>query len=202
MNNLKITKTTFLALLLVTFSALSSLAKSVDEIQVFKDQRRMNLLLDGEIVKSYDIKLSFKYNNPFFSAGPKRLRGDNQTPEGDYIIKRKVNEDWSNFKKSLLINYPNEKDIAWGKENGYSVKQLGDAILIHGYPKKVDATAKKFFKYVLPWTIDTDEEIMDFFVTNVYPNFDWTNGCIAVSDSEMDEIYELVDANTKITINP
>lgn len=192
----------FFVIFLIFSSVFIQAEDLVDSIVVYKGDRRMLLLnKEQEIVREYDIKLSYSYNNPFFTTGPKRLRGDNQTPEGDYIVKDKISAKWSNFKKSLLLNYPNKKDIEWGAKNGHTVKELGDAIQIHGYPKVVNASLKKAFSYV-PFAPEEDEDLSEFFKTYIYPNFDWTNGCIAVSDEEMDEIFSLVTVKTKISIHP
>lgn len=188
-----------LILSLICFLSVSTYAQ-VDEIIVYKDTRRMLLMEDGNILKEYKIRLGAKHNNPFFLMGPKRLRGDYKTPEGEYKIQRKVTENWSRFEKSLLINYPNKKDIEWGKENGYSVKQLGDAIQIHGTPKRINKALKKFALEYLGWMIDDEEELDHVLKTYIYPFVDWTNGCLAVNDDEMDEIFELVEEGTPITI--
>jgi len=185
-----------ITLLLVS---LSTFAK-VDEIRVYKSSRRMLLMEEGNIVKEYRIRLSFKHNNPFFQMGPKRLRGDNKTPEGIYKVKRKVTENWSNFKKSLLINYPNKEDIQWGKENGYSVKELGDAIQIHGTPKRINPALKKFALEYLGWMITDEAELEELMQKYIYPMVDWTNGCMALNDDEMDEVFKLVEEGTPVKI--
>ena len=92
-----------------------------------------------------------------FTAAPKSRRGDNQTPEGEYIVKTKLSANWSNFKKSLVINYPNKVDIAKAKEQGVSVSELGDSIQIHGFPKKVNPTLKSIFGKLMPWGSDDED---------------------------------------------
>lgn len=186
-------------LLLICFLSFSVFA-DVDEIIIYKETRKMFLMEDGNVLREYNIRLSAKHNNPFFMMGPKRLRGDNRTPEGLYKVQRKVTEDWSRFNGSLLINYPNKKDIEWGKANGYSVKELGDAIQIHGTPRRVNKALKEFALEYLGWMIDDEEELDAVLKKYLYPFVDWTNGCVAVSDEEMEEIMELVKVGTPIKI--
>lgn len=134
------------------FSSLSF--GQVDQIDVFKRERLMVLKFEGEVFKTYQIRLSFANNNPLFRSGPKRLRGDSQTPEGSYtIIKKRRN---TGYKISLLIDYPNKKDIEWGKKNGYSKYELGDLILIHGEKRR---PSDKIIKYAAK--IGIEEETVD-----------------------------------------
>lgn len=99
--------------------------------------------------------------------------GDHRTPEGIYrIIGRNPQ---SQFYKSLKISYPNETDRAMARFLG---KNPGDLIMIHGQ----SALSKKWGK--------------DHYV------IDWTKGCIAVTNSEMDEIWTLVKDGTVIEIKP
>jgi murein L,D-transpeptidase YafK len=106
--------------------------------------------------------------------GPKMAYGDERTPEGDYTLDRK-NEN-SAFYKSIRISYPNHIDRARSERAG--IDDPGGAIMIHGQP-----AAK-------PWPED------------VAQTFNWTNGCIAVTDGQMDEIWASVDVGTPITIQP
>lgn len=105
--------------------------------------------------------------------GPKVQEGDDRTPEGVYLIDgRNPN---SNFHLSLHISYPNSEDIARAAALGVSP---GGMIMIHGLPNGF--TAKQ---------ID-------------HPNWDWTNGCIAVTNAEIEEIWRFVDDGTPIVIRP
>lgn len=106
-------------------------------------------------------------------VGPKERQGDNKTPEGTYIIDSR-NKD-SRYHLSLHISYPNEKDKMRAKELGVSP---GGDIMIHG------------IKNGLSWVGDCHAEV------------DWTQGCIAVKDEEMEEIYKLVPNGTIVEIRP
>ena len=107
------------------------------------------------------------------SKGPKIMEGDERTPEGTYILDYK-NPD-SDFYKSIHISYPNDQDIKRAREMG--VVPGGD-IMIHGQ-KNGSKNFSRIQRYV-----------------------NWTDGCIAVTNAEMDEIWTLVDVGTPITIEP
>jgi murein L,D-transpeptidase YafK len=106
-------------------------------------------------------------------VGHKLQQGDKRTPEGRYII------DWRNpnsaFHKSLHISYPNTADILAKIDRGQSVS-LGDMIMIHGMGYHPDAP--------------------------LYVGLDWTDGCIAVTNPQMEEIWHLVPDGTPIWIYP
>ena len=103
--------------------------------------------------------------------GSKERQGDNKTPEGSYVIDSR-NRD-SRYHLSLHISYPNERDRKRAKQRGVSP---GGDIMIHG------------IKNGLSWVGDRHTEI------------DWTKGCIAVTDEEIEEIDKLVPNGTLVEI--
>ncbi|PNU06613.1 L,D-transpeptidase family protein [Novosphingobium guangzhouense] len=107
-------------------------------------------------------------------VGPKRFEGDERTPEGRYVI------DWGNpgsaYHLSLHISYPNAADRAFAEARGRSA---GGMIMIHGQPNGWAATAG----------------------ASRVPG-DWTDGCIAVSDDEIEALWEGVADGTPIEIEP
>ena len=105
--------------------------------------------------------------------GPKERQGDNKTPEGTYVIDSR-NKD-SRYHLSLHISYSNEKEKKRAKELGVSP---GGDIMIHG------------IKNGFSWVGDFHTEI------------DWTKGCIAVTDEEIDEIDKLAPNGTIVEIRP
>lgn len=109
-------------------------------------------------------------------VGPKVRAGDGRTPEGVYELTWK-NPD-SRFYRSINISYPNEGDAARAQALGV---EPGDLIMIHGSPNWVPSVdwAKKYLQ-----------------------RKDWTDGCIAVTNDIMDEIWDLVREGTPITIEP
>ena len=110
----------------------------------------------------------------FSPKGHKEFEGDGKTPEGTYCISDKNLE--SVAYKSLRISYPNENDIDNAKKLG---KSTGGDIMIHGLKNNTQASKN-----------------------NRHPKPDWTGGCIAVTNTEMEEIYNLVKVKTKIIIKP
>ena len=106
-------------------------------------------------------------------VGPKTRQGDHRTPEGMYVLDfRNVH---SQFYKSLHVSYPNAEDRAAAKRLGVSP---GGDIMIHGLPNGSGLVGK------------------------AHSRVDWTDGCIAVSNEEMDEIWDLVPDGTPVEIKP
>lgn len=105
--------------------------------------------------------------------GLKERQGDNKTPEGTYIIDARNRG--SRYHLSLHISYPNEKDKKRAKQLGVSP---GGDIMIHG------------IKNGFSWVGDRHTEA------------DWTKGCIAVTDEEIEEIAKLAPNGTIVEIRP
>lgn len=106
-------------------------------------------------------------------VGHKQQVGDERTPEGLYTISARNPN--SSFHRSLQISYPNAHDRARARAAGVDP---GGLIMIHG------------IRNGLGW------------VGVLHRTFDWTNGCIAVTNGEMDEIWEFVTVGTPIEIKP
>ena len=110
----------------------------------------------------------------FDPDGPKREQGDRRTPEGHYTISAR-NEN-SHYYKSLRISYPSAREIQSARKRG--VDPGGD-IFIHGKPNGKSWMWWKYGK-----------------------GRDWTNGCIALQDDEISEVWNLVPDGTPIDITP
>ena len=93
----------------------------VTRIAVYKDARKLFLMHNGKILKSYNIDLGFA------PTGDKKIEGDGKTPEGIYRIDRRNPN--SSFFLSLGISYPDTKDVAEARAQG---KSAGGDIFIHG----------------------------------------------------------------------
>ncbi len=109
-------------------------------------------------------------------AGKKEKEWDGKTPEGFYFIEWRNR--FSDFYLSLKISYPNFEDKLNAYVKGYNP---GDYVMIHGFPN---------WAFLYPWY----QKILKY--------TDWTNGCIAVSNEEIKEIWDLVDDFTPIIIKP
>jgi murein L,D-transpeptidase YafK len=138
---------------------------------------------DAVLVEKSEAKLflirdgkPFKEYSVSFGGSPighKQQEGDQRTPEGQYFLDYKKSD--SSFHKAIHISYPNKKDQESADKNGVSP---GGLIMIHGQ--------KNGYGWLFP-------------ITQL---FNWTDGCIAFTDREMDEIWSNVDANTPIEIRP
>jgi murein L,D-transpeptidase YafK len=105
--------------------------------------------------------------------GHKIQEGDQRTPEGVYsIIARQPR---SAFYKGLLISYPNEQDLARAEALGVDP---GGQIMIHGLRNGYEWMGERHRRQ------------------------DWTEGCIAVTNQEIEEIWQLVDIGTPVEIRP
>ena len=105
--------------------------------------------------------------------GPKRQEGDYRTPEGSYVIEAKNPN--SDYFLSLKVSYPNASDMEQARQLGVDP---GGQIMIHGLPND-----PKF-----------DE--------GSYSTWDWTDGCIAVSNSDMVDLWRLTSVAMPIEIRP
>ncbi|HEY3661678.1 MAG TPA: L,D-transpeptidase family protein [Chthoniobacterales bacterium] len=104
-------------------------------------------------------------------VGPKESEGDRRTPEGRYVIDRHKED--SAFHRALHISYPDADDVARAEEMGLSA---GSDIMIHGLPNG--------------WG----------WIGAFHRGRDWTAGCIAVTDSQIEEIWRAVPDGTPIEI--
>jgi murein L,D-transpeptidase YafK len=105
--------------------------------------------------------------------GHKAQEGDERTPEGRYTIDYR--NPHSGYHLSLHISYPNAQDKRRARAMGVDP---GGMIMIHGSPNGWGLRERQL------------------------RGRDWTNGCIAVANADMDEIWELVKVGTPIWIRP
>lgn len=105
--------------------------------------------------------------------GDKVKEGDFKTPEGSYLLDTR--NPHSEYFLSIHVSYPNQEDRRYAASQGVPP---GGAIMIHGQPNE-------------PSRSET-----------YYQTQDWTNGCIAVSNSDMIDIWLMTAANTPIEIRP
>jgi murein L,D-transpeptidase YafK len=141
--------------------------EQADRILVLKSERRLLLMQDDEVLKSFWIALGRR------PVGQKIERGDGRTPEGLYRIVGRTKD--SLFYRALELSYPNEADKQRARERG--VNPGGD-ILIHAVPDGYEPTGAGVRM------------------------IDWTNGCIAVTNADMDEIWDRVADGTWVEIKP
>jgi len=133
-NLMRIFKLIAVALCMVMLAGCSSKFKTyngpeVTHVVVNKGARKMYLLHNEDVLKSYNMELGFA------PEGHKTRRGDGKTPEGTYVINRRNPN--SDFHLSLGISYPNTADRARARAAGVSP---GGDIFIHGKPNKKKGT--------------------------------------------------------------
>lgn len=142
------------------------LGMTIDRIVVEKAERKLSILRDGKVLKTYRVALG---RNP---VGTKEQEGDMKTPEGVYTIDYR--NPTSDYHLALHISYPSDEDNARAAQRGVNA---GFDIMIHGLPN-------------------------DSRKTGFHPVTDWTAGCIAVTDKEIEEIYRVTPDGTTIEIRP
>ncbi len=138
-----------------------------DKVVVEKENRKLHLMKNGDVFRSFDIALGVA------PIGDKEREGDQKTPEGLYLLDTR-NPD-SDFFLAIHISYPSSMDRADARRKGYDP---GGAIMIHGQPNVRTYSAAYYRKE------------------------DWTNGCIAVSNSDMIDIWLMTPNEIPIEILP
>ena len=140
---------------------------AADYVLVRKSERRLYLLREGRVLRSYPVRLGL---NP---EGHKEQEGDFRTPEGVYAVASRNPR--SEFFLSLKVSYPSADDRESARKRGVPP---GGNIMIHGLPN----IPKRPLSY--------------------YRDVDWTNGCIAVNNDDMLEIWLLTRNQVPVEIRP
>ncbi len=147
------------------------------------DNNALSLNIDSIVVLKSERRMQV-YNNGHLlktykialgehPVGHKQYEGDRKTPEGLYFINGKNPN--SDYHKNLGISYPNAADKAFATKNG---KSPGGSVKIHGLKNGKG------------------------FIGAAHRLTDWTHGCIAVTDEEVDEIYSHTPIGIPINILP
>ncbi|SLN69667.1 L,D-transpeptidase catalytic domain [Falsiruegeria litorea R37] len=118
-----------------------------------------------------EVLKEYKVDLGFTPLGDKKVEGDGKTPEGTYLIDRRNPN--SSYHLSIGISYPNANDIAEAKALG---RKPGGEIFIHGQPNLLKELRR------------------------ARRTKDWTAGCIAVKNDEIEEIYAMVQNGTTISL--
>ncbi|MBI5569818.1 MAG: L,D-transpeptidase family protein [Desulfomonile tiedjei] len=161
---------------------------------LYKAKQLLALYRNGTKVRQYRVCLGL---NPH---GPKRTLGDYRTPEGDYYICSKNTS--SQFHRFLGISYPGEKDAQFAFERGMISKDKRDSIL---------ARIKTSGAY--PWDTELggwvgihgypSDAYRGLWIALFYPKpHNWTDGCIAMWNYEIEDLFAQVNIGTPIKILP
>ena len=148
---------------------------------VIKKKARTLEVLDGKRpVKTMKIALGFA------PIGDKEIEGDGKTPEGDFYVFAKNPE--SRFHLSLGLSYPSKPDAKRGLKQNLITKEEFDSITM-----AIDEGGMPSQKTKLGGEI---------YIHGGGTEGDWTDGCIAMKNEEMAELFSLISVGTKVTIYP
>jgi murein L,D-transpeptidase YafK len=125
------------------------------------------------LMRNGDVLRAYRVALGLNPGGHKERSGDFRTPEGSYRLTRRNAR--SDFFLSIQVSYPNDQDIRHARRNGWPP---GGSIMIHGLP-------------------NDPRHGPDYYATQ-----DWTDGCIAVTNADMVEIWMMTTDNVPIVIEP
>ncbi len=152
-----------------------------DPVLVIKKKDRVLELYDGaKFIKSYKIALGFA------PAGDKEKEGDGRTPEGEFFVFTKNPK--SRFHLSLGLSYPSIDDAKRGLAEGIISRQEHDAIITAVTDKKMP-----------PQNTALGGEV---YIHGGGAARDWTWGCPALDNDDIEEIYNVVPVGTRVTVRP
>lgn len=152
-------------------------------IHIWKSRRQLELHQGDAVIATFPVALGLD------PRSGKRFRGDNRTPEGRYFITEK--KPASRFRRFLGLSYPNIEDA----DRGYADRLIDAAqwasifvAISRGVPP--------------PWHTSLGGWVgIHGFGGRPFAHVDWTEGCIAVSDDDIDYIYDSVSVGTPVLIN-
>lgn len=149
-------------------------SEKIDRIVILKSIKKIYFLSQGRVFRVFDTAMGSGSLD-----GHKVRRGDGRTPEGLYFIDYKKSD--SSYNLALHLSYPNEADRLYAKKFNLDP---GSDIMIHGFPQlPIDGLEPNLVRAIHPWK-------------------DWTQGCVAVSDREIEEIYSFVSVGTAVELCP
>ena len=125
------------------------------------------------LMRGNDVLRAYRIALRLNPGGAKERAGDFRTPEGSYRLSRRNTR--SDYFLSIQVSYPNDQDTRRARSNGW---QPGGSIMIHGLP-------------------NDPRHAPDYYATQ-----DWTDGCIAVTNADMVEIWMMTSDNVRIDIQP
>jgi len=148
-----------------------------DSLEVASERADSLLIVKSErklyVLKNGEVLRAMDIALGLMPEGPKQREGDFRTPEGRYFLEAKNPN--SDYFLSVKISYPNEADRARARAEGVDP---GGEIMIHGLPNEPRYRESR------------------------YSDMDWTDGCVAVSNSDMIDIWLMTGPGTPIEIRP
>ena len=148
------------------------------KIVIKKAKKKLFLYSEEKLLRTYPVKLGF---NP---VGDKIRQGDKRTPEGSYYICMKNPR--SKYHLSLGLSYPSIEDAERGLEQKLITKSDHDRI--------IERISKKS---IPPWDTPLGGEI---FIHGGGETWDWTYGCVALCNKDIEELFKVVALGTEVII--
>jgi murein L,D-transpeptidase YafK len=150
------------------------------EIVIRKRERLLDVYDGGQLVRTFEMVLGFE------SSGNKEVEGDGRTPEGEFYVCTKNPE--SKFHLSLGLSYPSKRDATRGLAEGLITKDEHDEIVSAleegGLPLQKTALGGEIY------------------IHGGGTDGDWTRGCVALENHEIEDLFKMIPIGTKVTILP
>ena len=153
---------------------------SEPRLVVRKSERRLDLYDGDKLIKIYKMALGFS------PAGDKRTEGDGRTPEGEFYVFAKNPK--SKFHLSLGLSYPGREDAERGLKEGLITQVEHGEIVAAIAEKRMPLQKTKLGG--------------EIYIHGGGTASDWTEGCVALDNEEITELFELIPIGTKVTILP
>lgn len=150
------------------------------ELFVYKEKRRLYVIQSNVLVRDYPIGLGFH------PRGDKEREGDGRTPEGDFRIC--VKNSGSRFIKSLGLSYPDKRHA----ERAYFAGTITPAEF-----RNILLSFER--RSTPPWSTPLGGRI---FIHAGGAHRDWTDGCIALYNSDMEELFKIANIGTPVSVRP
>ncbi len=187
------------SLILICLSAEVSLGTEIEgnngmNILIRKSNQVLELYRNGARLKTYRVCLGLDPD------GPKTVTGDKKTPEGTYYICYKSTK--SQFHRFLGLSYPGEQDARKAFEQGLISLDKRDSIVNSARDGRKPPWNTKLGGWVGIHGYPTEENARRW-VALLYPKpHNWTDGCIAMWNFEIEELFSLVPVGTPVVIMP
>lgn len=147
---------------------------------IHKAERRIELFDGDVLIRTYKMALGFA------PSGNKELEGDGRTPEGDFYVFAKNPR--SKFHLSLGLNYPGLSDAVRGLKDGLISQEEHDEIVAAINEKRMPLQKTKLGG--------------EIYIHGGGTASDWTEGCVALENEEMAELFDAIPVGTKVSIHP
>lgn len=149
-------------------------------IEIHKKARRLDIISDGEVIRSFPVALGF------VPEGDKEIESDGKTPEGTFYVFAKNPK--SKFHLSLGISYPSVEDALRGIEanliSNDEFESIADAINEKRKPPQKTRLGGEIYLH------------------GGGSENDWTDGCVALSNEAMNELFDLIPKGAEVRIFP